>query len=121
MVEQSFDGSIVMADPDAVETVNSPDPQSGYRDVKEIPTVSETPGRYVNEREHSRGGMGGILLVHDAYLNRDIALKELLPVMNSDDATPTATPGRHSSAMLGRFLQEANITGQLEHPSIVPV
>jgi serine/threonine protein kinase len=72
--------------------------------------------------------MGRVLLVHDDHFGRDIALKELLPSMGevSGDA-PTAlgeehlSPVRFSAGVIARFLQEARITGQLEHPSIVPV
>jgi WD40 repeat protein len=81
--------------------------------------VREIPGRYSHIGEYARGGMGRILVVHDEFLGRDIALKELLPVagfpVNRD------TPASVAAPMMGRFLHEARITGQLEHPSIVPV
>jgi serine/threonine protein kinase len=86
----------------------------------DVPGVVEAPGRYLSVTEYARGGMGRVLLVHDEHLNRDIALKELLP----DRAGSTASggsPNRKSIPLVARFLQEARITGQLEHPSIVPV
>jgi eukaryotic-like serine/threonine-protein kinase len=89
-----------------------------------ISAVDEAPGRYSRTSEYARGGMGRILLVHDQYLDRDIALKELLPFETHDDMAETQaaeTPVRASANIIGRFLREARVTGQLEHPSIVPV
>ena len=82
--------------------------------------VFEAPGRYRPLGEHSRGGMGRILLVRDVAIGRDIALKELLPRPSQDEGAPP-TPIRGSLAVVSRFLKEARITGQLEHPGIVPV
>lgn len=83
------------------------------------PGVEETPGRYTLQGEYARGGVGRVLLVHDEHLGRDVALKELLPL--PAEAADSPTPIRISISKLARFLQEARITGQLEHPSIVPV
>lgn len=80
--------------------------------------LRETPTRYSPLGEHSRGGMGRILLVHDQSIGRNVALKELLP---PDGAGSDDTPMRHSAALTSRFLREARLTGQLEHPGIVPV
>jgi WD40 repeat protein/serine/threonine protein kinase len=80
--------------------------------------VDETPGRYRSVSEYARGGMGRVLLVYDEHLGREVAMKELLPFTPGDE---TITPRRETMAIVARFLQEARITGQLEHPSIVPV
>jgi len=81
-------------------------------------TVQEAPGRYSEFGVHGHGGMGRVLLVYDAFLGRDIALKELLPEIcpNGPDS-----PARIDTPLMARFLQEARITGQLEHPAVVPV
>ncbi len=65
--------------------------------------------RYVVVREIARGGMGKVLEVEDADLRRSVALKVLRKeLVNRRD-------------LVERFLEEAQITGQLEHPNIVPV
>ena len=74
-------------------------------DLPDAPVTPEQPGRYQLKRETGAGGQGVVNLVHDAVIGRDVALKVLLD----------------EKAAQGRFLREARITGQLEHPSIVPV
>ena len=64
-------------------------------------------GRYQCTQELGRGGMGVVVRAHDRSLGRDVAIKLL---KESD------RPGR-----LRRFLREAQISGQLAHPNIVPV
>jgi len=85
------------------------------------PGVREAPGRYTHLGEFGRGGMGRVLMVHDEHLSRDIAMKELLPEFAGGGSTGGITPIRRAMPLVSRFLQEAKITGQLEHPSIVPV
>ncbi len=59
--------------------------------------------------EVARGGVGIIMRGHDVDLGRDVAMKVLRP----DHADrPT---------MIQRFIEEAQIGGQLQHPGIVPV
>ncbi|MCA8918680.1 MAG: protein kinase [Planctomycetes bacterium] len=65
--------------------------------------------RYVVVREIARGGMGKVLEVEDTELRRSVALKVLRKELL----------GRRD--IVERFLEEAQITGQLEHPNIVPV
>ncbi|MFO0686688.1 MAG: WD40 repeat domain-containing serine/threonine protein kinase [Sandaracinus sp.] len=76
--------------------------------------TSEHPGRYVRAAELGRGGMGRVLVVKDTHLGREVALKELLE---------QGPPGQDAMSVgsAARFLREARITGQLEHPGIVPV
>jgi PAS domain S-box-containing protein len=71
--------------------------------------VSENQDRYALNSLHATGGIGRVWLARDAQMGRDVALKELLPEQ-ADNAVLRA-----------RFLREAQITGQLEHPGIVPV
>ena len=60
-------------------------------------------------RPHARGGLGAVFVALDAELHREVALKQILDE-HADDPTSRA-----------RFLLEAEITGGLEHPGIVPV
>ncbi len=65
--------------------------------------------RFIILRPHARGGLGQVSIALDSELNRQVALKEILP-NHADDQTRRQ-----------RFIQEAEITGQLEHPGIVPI
>ncbi len=69
----------------------------------------ESRERYTLTHLHAKGGMGRVWLARDGALGRQIALKELRP----DQAD--------NSIVCSRFLYEAKITAQLEHPGIVPV
>ncbi len=60
-------------------------------------------------RPHDEGGLGKVSVALDQELNREVALKEIKPKYAADDASRT------------RFVLEAEITGGLEHPGIVPV
>lgn len=106
---------------DAMKTAPMTDVVFFSREGKLISGVEESPGRYTLISQHARGGMGRVLLVHDEYIGRHIALKELLPVSPEAESAQKPTPVRQTASMVARFLQEARITGQLEHPSIVPV
>jgi tetratricopeptide (TPR) repeat protein/tRNA A-37 threonylcarbamoyl transferase component Bud32 len=65
--------------------------------------------RYEVIREHARGGLGVISLARDREIHRDVAVKEIRHDY-ADDPDAQA-----------RFLREAEVTGRLEHPGIVPV
>lgn len=66
-------------------------------------------GRFVVLKEHARGGLGQISLARDEKLKRQVALKEIRPDRRDNDQ------------LRQRFLAEAEITGMLEHPGIVPI
>jgi serine/threonine-protein kinase len=55
------------------------------------------------------GGMGEVRTCRDRRVGRELAMKVVRPVHGGDEA------------MRERFLREARIQGQLEHPCIVPV
>jgi serine/threonine-protein kinase len=65
--------------------------------------------RYQRLRKHAAGGIGQVWLARDEHLEREVALKELRPESAGD------------GDLRRRFLDEAHITGQLEHPGVVPV
>jgi formylglycine-generating enzyme required for sulfatase activity/serine/threonine protein kinase len=71
--------------------------------------------RYQTRGEVARGGMGLILRVWDEDLRRELAMKVVL------GESGTAKTAEIAPKTLGRFLEEAQVTGQLDHPGIVPV
>ena len=60
-------------------------------------------------RQHARGGIGVVFVAQDSELHREVALKQI-QIQHADDPDSRA-----------RFLIEAEVTGRLEHPGIVPV
>ena len=80
-------------------------------DDRSIHGIGPSPGgrRFRILRPHARGGLGAVYVALDSELNREVALKQILE--NHAD----------NPVSRGRFLVEAEITGGLEHPGIVPV
>jgi len=66
-------------------------------------------GPYELQKEIGRGGMGLVMQGYDQALKREVAIKTLHPQTRADPIKRM------------RFIKEAQITGQLEHPGIVPV
>ncbi len=97
-----------VSDPDISHSVSTLPPAAGHVLVETVSKPAEGWSRYTLTRLHAEGGIGRVWLARDEDLNRDVALKELLP--------HRAT---HPDAWR-RFMKEAQITGQLEHPNIVP-
>ncbi len=60
-------------------------------------------------RSHVKGGMGMVHIAYDQFLKREVALKELFRESTTDES------------IVHRFIVEAEITAQLEHPGIVPI
>jgi serine/threonine protein kinase/WD40 repeat protein len=79
--------------------------------TRHLPEGGNGGRRYSVRRELARGGMGVILEVWDRDLRRRVAMKV---------AHRGALRSLDSRA-LARFLEEAQITGQLDHPGVVPV
>ena len=80
------------------------------------PTIVETMQeeaqpemRFLLLRPHAEGGLGKVWIAKDRELNREVAFKEIKSKRAQDG---------NSRA---RFVLEAEITGGLEHPGIVPV
>lgn len=72
-------------------------------------TSAGVPRRFEVLRPLAEGGLGIVSVANDTEVVREVALKEIKPRF-ADDANSRA-----------RFMQEAEITGRLEHPCIVPV
>ena len=66
-------------------------------------------GRFRVRRFHAAGGLGEVFVAEDVELHREVALKEIR----------RGCIGHEESR--ARFVLEAEITGNLEHPGIVPV
>jgi serine/threonine-protein kinase len=71
--------------------------------------VAALPDRYLDDHQLGEGGMGEVRLTRDRRIGRDVAMKVLRPGHGS------------TGGFKARFLREARVQGQLEHPSIVPV
>jgi tetratricopeptide (TPR) repeat protein len=71
--------------------------------------LSTSSGRFRLLRFHAAGGLGQVSIARDSELHRDVALKEIKPEYAA------------RAQARQQFLLEAEITGGLEHPSIVPV
>ena len=119
-VDKTFYGSIIMKPSGGLDTRPMVNDSFLGEPVAVLSTVEEYPGRYSHISEYGRGGMGRVLLVHDEHMGRDVALKELL-MPKSEWPGPGDSPAQGSAAVTARFLQEARLTGKLEHPAIVPV
>jgi serine/threonine-protein kinase len=74
-----------------------------------MPPLEQTGDRYQLQGEIARGGMGAVLRGRDVDLGRDLAVKVLLE------------KHVHRPEVARRFIEEAQIGGQLQHPGVVPV
>ena len=74
-----------------------------------VGTATSDGQRFRVLRPHARGGLGAVFVALDGELHREVALKQILD-SHADDPASRA-----------RFLREAEVTGGLEHPGIVPV
>jgi serine/threonine protein kinase/WD40 repeat protein len=74
----------------------------------------EPAGKYARLDELGRGGQSIVWRALDRFVGREVALKELTAPGTED------SPGSASAAR-ARFLREARLTGQLDHPGIVAV
>ena len=77
--------------------------------INRPPNDEEMSTRYQIEGEIARGGMGAILKGRDPDLGRDVAIKVLREDLRDNDA------------LVRRFVEEAQIGGQLQHPGVVPI
>ncbi|MGP0065466.1 MAG: protein kinase domain-containing protein [Isosphaeraceae bacterium] len=88
----------------ATDRGSDPGRTASYRTIEE-----ETGGRYRILGLHEEGGLGSVFRAIDKEVHREVALKQLKE-KNSSDPQSRA-----------RFVLEAEITGNLEHPGVVPV
>lgn len=71
-------------------------------------TAPET-ARFKVVAKHRQGGLGEVWIAYDRQLKREVAIKQIKPKWQSHDEARQ------------RFVQEAEVTGKLEHPGVVPV
>src|SRR6202007_1015191 len=86
-----------------------PDGDSDRTASYAVGTATGDGQRFRVLRPYARGGLGAVFVALDTELHREVALKHILE-NHADD-----TLSRE------RFLLEAEVTGGLEHPGIVPV
>lgn len=117
--------SISMATPvlDALAEMSDPEVQQSLAGLPDGPVARNLDGpvtqphnfgesngtRYMIVRPHAKGGLGEVFVARDLELERDVALKQI-QAQQADHRISRA-----------RFLLEAEVTGKLEHPGIVPV
>ncbi len=97
------------------ETIDSapephPQPTVKTRSTEDEQTKRfDAPINYELLRVHAQGGLGRVWVAKDTNLHREVAIKELLPnrILQPESRR--------------RFMLEAQVTGQLTHPHIVPV
>jgi serine/threonine protein kinase len=73
------------------------------------PTEPLPKSRYETVRSHKSGGMGEVLLARDLEVDRDVAMKQIVEKWADHQENQV------------RLLFEAEVTGGLEHPGVVPV
>jgi serine/threonine protein kinase len=107
-----------LGDPDIDGSLAHVRPRSTQRDGEDdadrtatysVGSATSDGVRFRVLRPHARGGLGAVFVAMDTELHREVALKQILDAHADDEVS------RH------RFLVEAEITGGLEHPGIVPV
>ncbi len=77
--------------------------------VRPDATDADPTIRYRIDGEIARGGIGAVLKGRDPDLGRDVAIKVLRPDL------------RDNADLVRRFVEEAQIGGQLQHPGVVPI
>jgi hypothetical protein len=107
-----------LGDPDIEGTLARVGAGSSQHDAEHDPerTASHAVGTATSDgqrfrvlRPHARGGLGAVFVALDTELHREVAFKQILD-QHSDDPSSRQ-----------RFVLEAEVTGGLEHPGVVPV
>jgi len=83
--------------------------EAGLNGATHAYTANDPGCRFQILRPHAKGNLGQVFVAEDGELHREVALKEVQSRWSCD------------STSYRRFVLEAEITGGLEHPGIVPV
>jgi serine/threonine protein kinase len=102
IADHDVQASLATVAPATLRAGDDPDGTAAWSDAAEH-------GRFRVLRPHAAGGLGVVSVARDEQLNREVALKEI------------KEQHAHNADARARFLLEAEITGALEHPGIVPV
>jgi tRNA A-37 threonylcarbamoyl transferase component Bud32 len=95
-------------DPAATQSTSGAERRGPMSSVPSLVSHS-AEARYDLRHLHARGGLGEVHVAWDRELNREVALKRIRQERAGDGESRR------------RFLLEAEITGKLEHPGVVPV
>ncbi len=88
----------------------TPEPRTVSGEIRRVTSSGLWGGRIQVFEEVGRGGMARVLRAIDTKLRRELALKVTL-------GSRQEMPREH----LARFVEEAQITAQLEHPNVMPM
>jgi serine/threonine protein kinase len=88
-------------------------PTTLRRNVDDKPAVPERIGKYPIINEVGQGSTGRVFLSHDPYYGRDVAIK-LYNLESVEDE-------RKAKMTRKMFFTEAQMTGRLQHPNILPI
>ena len=97
-----------------IKGVSLQDAETEFEDPVVQPSSSQVPNSDVDSRyqllgEIARGGMGAVIKGRDSDLGRDLAVKVLLD------------EHKDKPEVVQRFVEEAQIGGQLQHPGVAPI
>ena len=105
IADPEIDASLVHVSQDRRATNSESDPFA----TRSVGESTSAGLRFRILRRHAEGGLGEVFVAQDGELHREVALKQIKPRLADN-------PNSRS-----RFMLEAEITGGLEHPGIVPV
>ncbi len=102
-----------------VDQEGDPEAWSGF--LSRLDEKRPERDRYQFRGDVATGGMGEIVRVYDEDLRRNLAMKVILGKGGKGAAPESGDTPDVDPRVLGRFLEEAQVTAQLDHPGIVPV
>ncbi len=106
---QELDLRLQVSRPSVLADLGRMGPDSIPPGVRKLIDDHGTEGRYAIDKPLAQGGMGAVLLIKDGDFQRPAAMKVML------------SRYAQSPEAMERFLAEAQVTAQLEHPNIVPI
>jgi serine/threonine protein kinase/predicted negative regulator of RcsB-dependent stress response len=104
-----FQPSLVNRIEEQLQNTPQPSDTDSHNLAEDSSMATGLHGRFIKKEVLGKGGQGEVWLALDPELGRDVALKVL----------PFGLKG--SQAIIAKFRHEAEVTGKLEHPNIVPI